>query len=232
MAIYGYRRVSSVEQADPSHSSLDDQERRIRGAAMVRGEEVNEIFTDPGVSGSIPLFTRPAGGRLSSILVAGDTVIAAKMDRIFRSVQDAVNTADRLKKMGVNLILVDVGTDPITEGGVSKLFFSILAAVAEFERYRIAERNIEGRKSKKARGGFIGGDAPYGYKVYGKGSNATLVQNDAEMDAISTIVDLASIGSLRSVSRELASRGIRSRSGSPLHPTAIQRILKRAGQTT
>ena len=230
MAIYGYIRCSTTEQAKEEHSSLADQERRIRGAAMVRGENVDEILTDPGVSGSVALFSRPAGARLLSILHAGDTIIAAKMDRIFRSVQDAVNTAERLRQMGVNLILVDVGIDFIIEGGVSKLFFSILAAVAEFERYRIAERNIEGRKSKKARGGFIGGDAPYGYKVYGKGSNATLTEDAGEMAVVSAVRAMDGHGSLRSIARKLADRGIRSRSGSPLHPTAIQRILKRAGQ--
>ena len=232
MAIYGYCRVSTSEQAGEDHSSLSDQERRIRGAAMVRGENVDEILTDPGVSGSVALFTRPAGARLLSILHAGDTIIAAKMDRIFRSVQDAVNTAERLRQMGVNLILVDVGTDPITEGGVSKLFFSILAAVAEFERYRIAERNIEGRKSKKARGGFIGGDAPYGYKVYGKGSNAVLVEDDTEMAVVDAVRRMDGAESLRSMSRKLASGGILSRSGNPLHPASIQRILKRAGQAS
>ncbi len=232
MAIYGYVRVSSTEQAGEDHSSLADQERRVRGAAMVRGEEINEILTDPGVSGSVALFARPAGTRLLSVLHAGDTVIAAKMDRIFRSVQDAVNTAERLRQMGVNLILVDVGTDPITEGGVSKLFFSILAAVAEFERYRIAERNIDGRKSKKARGGFIGGDAPYGYKVYGKGSNAVLQEDEDEQRVIGTVVELAAGNTLRGVARNLGHRGAVNRDGKPFHPEAIKRILKRAGQAS
>ncbi len=134
--------------------------------------------------------------------------------------------------MGVNLILVDVGTDPITEGGVSKLFFSILAAVAEFERYRIAERNIEGRKAKKSRGGFIGGDAPYGYKVYGKGSNATLIPEPAEADIIDIVRRMDGNSSLRSISRALGAAGHRNRAGNSIHPQSIQRILKRAGQAS
>jgi DNA invertase Pin-like site-specific DNA recombinase len=211
---------------------LSDQERRIHGAAMVRGDKIDEILTDPGISGSVALFARPAGARLLSVLHAGDTIIAAKMDRIFRSVQDAVNTAERLRQMGVNLILVDVGTDPITEGGVSKLFFSILAAVAEFERYRIAERNIEGRKAKKSRGGFIGGAAPYGYKVYGKGSNAVLQEDEDEKRVVFRICDLANGRSLRSVARILDGEGLSGRGGKAFHPESIQRILKRAGQAS
>ena len=230
MAVYGYVRVSTSEQAGEDHSSLANQERRIQGAAMVRGDQIDETFTDPGVSGSIPLFSRPAGNRLLGALKPGDTVIAAKMDRIFRSVQDAVNTADQLKKMGVNLILVDVGTDPITEGGVSKLFFSILAAVAEFERYRINERITEGRKTKRARGGFIGGDAPYGYKVDGKGSSAVLREDADEGHIISLARSLHGSGnSYRSISRVFADRGIVNREGGKFHPETISRLLKRVG---
>ncbi len=228
MAVYGYVRVSTTEQAGEDHSSLADQERRIQGVAMVRGDKIDEIFTDPGVSGSVPLFSRPAGARLLAVLVPGDTIISAKMDRIFRSVQDAVNTAERLKTMGVNLILVDVGTDPITEGGVSRLFFSILAAVAEFERYRINERITDGRKAKKSRGGFIGGDAPYGYKVYGKGSEAVLMEDEHEQRVIAMVRDIHGGNTLRGAARELYNRGIVDRRGGRFHPETLARILKRS----
>ena len=40
--LYGYARVSTQEQVDGT--SLDDQRRRVQGVAMVRGEEVAEVF--------------------------------------------------------------------------------------------------------------------------------------------------------------------------------------------
>jgi hypothetical protein len=88
-------------------------------------------------------------------LSPGDVIIAAKLDRLFRSARDALATVDRLKERGVSIVLADMGAEPVTENGVSKLFFSILASVAEFERWRIAERMQEGRVGKRTRGGHV-----------------------------------------------------------------------------
>lgn len=232
MAIYAYVRVSTTEQAGDDKTSLAEQERRCRAAATMRGHDVSEVFSDGGVSGSVPLFSRPAGQRLCGVLRSGDTVISSKMDRMFRSTGDALASVERLRADGVGVVLVDIGADPITEGGVSKLFFSILAAVAEFERYRIAERNLEGRRGKKQRGGFIGGEAPYGYQVIGKGSSAVLMEDDHEQRVVSLIHDLRQSHSLRHVGRELARRGIVNRDGGVFHPQTIQRILGRKIQVS
>ena len=61
----------------------------------------------------------------------------------------------------------------MTENGMAKLFFTMLAAFAEFERGRIAERTAEGRKSSAA-GGHLGGPALSGYHKVGAGKNAML----------------------------------------------------------
>jgi DNA invertase Pin-like site-specific DNA recombinase len=134
----GYVRVSTTEQASDDRSSLVTQEQAIRGVAMIHGVEVTEIYSDAGVSGSIPLAHRPAGGRLTAALEQGSVVVASKLDRVFRSASDALSTVEAWKQRGVDLILVDCGTDPVSSNGNSKLFFSILASVAEFERSRIA----------------------------------------------------------------------------------------------
>lgn len=228
--IYGYCRVSTAEQASDDKTSLAEQERRCRAAAVLRGGEIAEIFSDPGVSGTVPLFSRPAGQRMLAALSAGDTIIAAKMDRLFRSASDALQSVESLHKKGINVVLVDIGTDAVTENGTSKLFFSILAAVAEFERYRIAERISDGRMGKAARGGFIGGAAPYGYRVRGKGSQAVLIEDEHERSIISLVQQLGADRTARGICRELGRRGIVNRSGRLFHPGTITRILKRATQ--
>jgi DNA invertase Pin-like site-specific DNA recombinase len=229
--IYGYVRVSSVEQSTDDKTSLQTQEKMIRAAATMRGNDVESIFSDPGISGSVPLFSRPGGQRLMAIIAPGDTIIAAKMDRIFRSTSDALQSVEALQKRNIGVVLVDIGADAVTENGTSKLFFSILAAVAEFERFRIAERIRDGRNGKRQRGGFIGGEAPYGYSVRGKGNSAVLIEDHNEQRIISLISDLRASHSLRHVARELDRRGLVNRDGRPFHPQTIHRIATRRGRS-
>src|ERR671917_2564176 len=103
------------------------------------------------------LAERPGGRELLAVLRPGDTVIVAKLDRAFRNAADALATAETWKKRGVDLIVADMGTEPVTQNGVSRMFFGMLALVAQFERERIAERTAEGRAAKRRAGGHIGG---------------------------------------------------------------------------
>lgn len=127
----------------------------------------------------------------------------------------------------MSLILVDMGSDPVTGNGMSKLFFTMLAGIAEFERWRIAERMNEGRKGKKANGCYIGGHDPYGYRVEGTGKAATLVAIEAEQAIIAEAKRLRATGiSLRKVSDELAASGRFNRFGKPFTAVQIERMVK------
>lgn len=222
--IYGYTRVSTVEQA--SGTSLDDQVNRIKGAALMRGDAVSEVFTDAGVSGSMPLRQRPAGGRLLDVLQPGDTLIVSKLDRIFRNAADALTMADEWKSRGVDLIITDMGVDPVTQNGVSKLFFGMLSCFAEFERDRIKERQKAGNEAKRAKNGFTGGKCPFGYRVVGTGKDSVLVPHEGEQQAISTIRELRGRGySYQKIADELAASGMKAS-----HMT-VKRIVERDGQT-
>lgn len=228
MPTYGYSRVSTIEQAT-DRGSLDDQVRRITGAAMMRGDTVARVFSDPGVSGATPLGQRPGGAALLTALRSGDTVVAAKMDRIFRSAEDALVTAGRLQERGIRLVIADMGPDPVTENGAAKLFFTMLAAFAEFERNRIAERVMDGRRAKARAGGFVGGHVPYGYQLLGSGRNSRLQEEPGEQAVIARARTLATQGSsLRSISRQLEVEGKRNRAGKPWHPEEIRRMVSSA----
>lgn len=219
-------RVSTAEQAEGT--SLGEQERRCRGAAMAISAEEPVIYRDIGVSGATPLKSRPAGGRLWRELEPGDTVIAAKMDRLFRSARDALEASESMAKRGVNLVLMDMGADPVNGDGVGRLYFTIMAAMAEFERARIAERMAEGRKAKQAKGGFLGGkSAKYGYVRIGSGKSATLAEVPAEMAVLETVRSLRSEGrTLTGIAEHLESVGVRSRTGKPFLSEQIRRMVK------
>ena len=153
--VYGYCRVSTDRQIDGT--SLDEQKRRIHGASAMLGGGEPIIYSDEGVSGSIALDKRPQGQQLLAALKPGDTVVAPKLDRMFRDTTDALMQAQALGEIGVNLVLLDLGTDLITTSngiGTGKLLFTVIAAFADFERNRIRERNREAKAALRARGLF------------------------------------------------------------------------------
>lgn len=225
--IFGYVRVSTDDQNREGRTSLEDQERRIRGTAMVLGSDEPTTIKDIGVSGSVALCDRPAGGVMFSALQPGDFLIGAKLDRLFRSASDALATVEALHKRGVKVILTDMGSDPVTDGGAAKLFFTMLAAVAEFERWRTRERTADGRRGKAARGGHIGGDAPYGWTKVGAGRAATLVRNEIEQGVIAQIVGIyARTGSYNQTSIAMNADRVAAREGQWTRQT-IKRIVAR-----
>jgi putative DNA-invertase from lambdoid prophage Rac len=138
MAVYGYARVSTARQASEGES-LEVQQRQIEGYGLMHGLTLAGVLVEEGVSGSVPVEERPVGGPLFAKLQRGDIVIAAKLDRLFRSALDALKVVEDLKRRGVALHLLDLGGD-ISGNGLSKLFLTIAAAFAEAERDRIRER--------------------------------------------------------------------------------------------
>lgn len=230
--LFIYCRVSTDDQDEGS--SRAEQEQRCRGVCMARGAQPFDIslFYDKGISGSVPLVDRPQGREMLKSADKGDIIVASKLDRLFRSARDALNVVEDLAERGVGVILVDMGLDVITENGASKLFFSMLAAFAEFERGRINERTVEGRRAKQAKGGFVGGKgAPYGWRVVGVGRDATLELVSEEQEAIKLAQELA-VKKLKpyQIIRLLSDRGIRARNGKQFHPMQVTRMIQKEVQ--
>lgn len=230
----GYIRVSSLEQASPEKVSLAQQEQVIRGVAMAKGIGQFDLamYSDPGVSGSVPLRERPSGRKLIREAVKGDTICAAKLDRMFRSAVDALESAEMLKKRGVDLILFDLGVEPVTNNGMAKCFFTMAAAFAELERERINERTRDGRAGKRRSGGHLGGAPPFGYRVVGKGKSATLEHETDELRVRNKILNLVrEHGSYGKAMPTILERGYRTRRGKPFTFIQVRRIVERAAAT-
>jgi putative DNA-invertase from lambdoid prophage Rac len=203
VAVYGYCRVSTVRQANEGES-LDIQRRQIEGYALMHGLTLDGVLVEEGVSGSIPVEQRPIGGQLFSKLQRGDIVIAAKLDRLFRSALDALKVVESLKVRGVKLHLLDLGGD-IAGNGLSKLFLTIAAAFAEAERDRIRERISQVKADQKARGRFLGGSIQFGYRL---GEGGALVPYEPEQGAIREMVAMkAQRLSLRAIAAEMQAKG-------------------------
>jgi len=221
MSTYGYCRVSTQEQE--SGQSLAEQERKVRAIADYHGVPLDDLAVEPAVSGSVPFARRQAGGELFAKLTNGDTLIVSKLDRAFRDTEDALATSRMLREAGVRLIVADIGVDPVTGEGTGKMFFTILAAMAEFERARIRERTEEGRRAKKARGGHTGGVTPFGYRKEGIGREAVLVEDYAEQTAAKWIREQGAQG----VASRKISADLETHFGFKLSHVAVCRVINR-----
>jgi putative DNA-invertase from lambdoid prophage Rac len=229
--ILGYARVSSTDQAKDDRSSLQTQTDVIEGFARTRGTDKFDvqIYTDAGVSGAIKLAERAAGRDLLADMRPGDTVIASKLDRMFRSASDAIDMFEVFKARGVDLVLYDISNEPVSSG-VGKLIMTILAAVADMERIRIKERTTEGRKAKKAKGGPVG-NVPFGFKKVGEGRAAVLEIDKNETKVAARMRQLFELGrGYADISMDLYGEGMLSRAGTAFTPMAVRRVVLEARQ--
>lgn len=80
----------------------------------------------------------------------GDTLVVYKIDRLARSTFDLHKIARDLEAKGIGLVFIKENIDFTTPAG--KLMFTMLGAIAEFERDLINERTAEGRKGLNCKG--------------------------------------------------------------------------------
>ena len=133
-------------------------------------------------------------------------MIAPKLDRLFRSGLDALMVVENFRTRGVAPHLLDLGGD--TSGnGLSKLFLTIAAAFAEAERDRIRERIGQVKADQKARGRYLGGIVPFGYR---RGESGELIPQEAEHAAIREMTELRARGNpLRAISDAIRAKGFK-----------------------
>jgi DNA invertase Pin-like site-specific DNA recombinase len=136
MARIGYARVSTADQYPEA------QAERLTDAGC------EKVFTDHGVSGA--LRSRPELDKCLAYLRPGDVLVTVKLDRLGRSVKNLHEIAERLQADGIGLQCLDQPIDTTSAAG--KLFFTLLAAFAEFERDLIRERTRDGLAATTRRG--------------------------------------------------------------------------------
>lgn len=95
-----------------------------------------------------------------------DTLVVARLDRLARSTQHLLKIVEGLKEKGVGLRILDfAGTDADTKSPTGKLMLIMIAALAQFEREMILERQREGIAKAKAKGKYKGRDPMPEHKV-------------------------------------------------------------------
>src|SRR5215204_3422479 len=170
-------RVSSEEQRD--RETIQIQDEFLRQYSDLYGLDVAGIYSDDGVSGTIPLHERPEGRRLLEDAKEGKVqiVLVYRLDRLGRSLLVIVDAHDRLQEAGVALRSATEPIDTSTPPG--RLIFQMLASFAEFERESIRERTQAGLH-RAARNGKHMGPVPFGYRA-SKNGHLEVIEEEAEI---------------------------------------------------
>jgi DNA invertase Pin-like site-specific DNA recombinase len=132
----GYARVSTTDQ------NLDLQTDALKTAGC------EKIFRDRGVSGAKA--DRPGLDKALEHVRKKDTLVIWKLDRLGRSLSHLLSIVEDLRERGVNFASVQDGFDTSTASG--KMVFSVIGAMAEYERNLIRERTMAGLAAARARG--------------------------------------------------------------------------------
>lgn len=140
---------------------------------------------------------RPVFDSVLQRLREGDVLIVVDLDRAFRSAIDAMMTAEALRSRGVRFRVLNFPIDTMSEEG--ELFFTILAAFAQFERRIISRRTKEGLEAARRRGAKIGRPASLDAQTI----------RDAHEWIRETGLPCAYVSALLGVSRPTLQRGFR-----------------------
>ena len=220
-----YIRVSTTEQATEG-VSIEAQRQQIRDYARFKKLKIAHLIVDAGISAGKPLQERDGGRELFELAQADHirAVVAYKLDRLFRDAADCLTVTKRWDALDVDLHLIDMGGQAVdTSTAMGRFFLTIMAGVAEMERNMIRERTKAALAHLKAQGKRTG-SVPYGSKLAPDGK--TLLEEPNEQEVIQAARRLRKRGnSLRNISKKLAKRGYRSRTGAVFHPQQISRML-------
>lgn len=220
MMACGYTRVSTVGQAEEG-VSLDAQAQRIGEWCASHGYELAKMETDAGLSGG-RADNRPALQRaLEAVCKARGVLVVYSLSRLARSTRDALDIMERLKHSGANLVSLSESIDTTTAMGT--FVFTVFAALAKLERDLISERTKMAMAHKKGKGEYIGGAAPYGWRVKG----GELVEDADEQRVVRLIREMS--GRMKGpamIARQLNSALMPCR-GSAWHAKTVSRVLSR-----
>ena len=139
MANVGYVRVSTVEQNEG------------RQVEALKPHHIDKWYIDK-CSGKNT--DRPQFKAMLDYIRDGDTVFVEDFSRLSRSVADLLKILEDCKRKKIRLVSLKENTDTSTPTG--KLFITIVAAINEFERANILERQAEGIALAKEKGVYHG----------------------------------------------------------------------------
>lgn len=203
-----YTRKSTDERLDMEFNTLDAQREGCEAYILSQKSEGWAVspdqYDDGGYSGGS--LERPALNRMMEDIKAGkiNIVVVYKIDRLTRSLADFSKLVEIFDQYGVTFVSITQSFNTTTSMG--RLTLNVLLSFAQFEREVTGERIRDKIAASKAKGMWMGGSAPLGYKI----ENRRLIQNEDEVPLANHIFDrYLFFRNVRELKNELDREGIK-----------------------
>lgn len=220
-----YTRKSSSEGLEQSFTSVDAQREACAAYVASQAAEgwasLDTRYDDGGYSGGT--LDRPAIRRLMDDVEAGliEVVVVYKVDRLSRSLIDFSRLIGIFEDC--NVAFVSVTQSFNTTSSMGRLTLNVLLSFAQFERELTSERLRDKFAASRARGLWLSGPRPYGYRV----EEGRLSVDPAEADVVRGVfARYPKVGSARVIAEDLTARGILNKFGLPWRKRTITSMLQ------
>lgn len=171
-----YIRVSTEEQAKEGYS-IPAQRNRLEAFCVSQGWDVMGYYVDDGKSAKDT--NREELQRMIKHIEEGfiECVLVYRLDRLTRSVRDLYDLLDIFEKHNCKFKSATEVYDTTTSMG--RLFITIVAALAQWERENLGERVKMGMQEKASEGKWVMNLPPYGYEIDKENDTLKIIESEA-----------------------------------------------------